>query len=119
MSRCSGQTTGIEYEEAAVMATGAPRSPVSDHYTGVIIIHGIGNEKRNATLEEASNALTYWFNHIAGLSLRPEGPGRVWLTTRLTDSENPDADASCATLELAPSSADTAVPGEDAPLRLE
>jgi len=101
------------------MATDTPRTPVSDHYTGVVIIHGIGNEKRNSTLEEAANALTYWFNHVAGLSLRPEGPGRVWLTTRLTDSENPDADASCATIELAPASADTAAPGTDDSLRLE
>jgi hypothetical protein len=52
-----------------------------DHYTGVVVIHGIGNQKRDETLVESLNALTYWFNHHAGLDLQPEGSGRVWLTT--------------------------------------
>jgi hypothetical protein len=101
------------------METDTSRTPISDHYTGVVIIHGIGNEKRNATLEEATNALTYWFNHVAGLSLRPEGPGRVWLTTQLTNDDNPDAPASRGTIELAPPLAESAAPSENVPLRLE
>jgi streptogramin lyase len=71
----------------------------------VVVIHGIGNQKRNSTLVEAVNALTFWFNHHAGLELRskgtgPAGAGRVWLTTELRDDDDPDAEASCATLRL-------------------
>ncbi len=97
------------------MAT-APPTPSTDPgpYTGVVIIHGIGNEARNATIEEAGNALTYWYNHIAGLALRPTGPGRVWLSTRLTADDDPDAPASRATLTLAPPGATA-----DDTLRLE
>src|SRR5262245_30167068 len=94
----------------------------TDHYTGVVVIHGIGNEKRNATLEEAANALTYWFNQVAGLSLRPDGPGRVWLTTKVTDDENPDAPASRAFLDLEAPAADRDGRSErdaDSRLRLE
>src|SRR5262249_40611404 len=94
----------------------------ADHYTGVVVIHGIGNEKRNATLEEAANALTYWFNQVAGLSLRPDGPGRVWLTTKVTDDENPDAPASRAFLDLEAPAADRDGRSErdaDSRLRLE
>ena len=64
------------------------------------MIHGIGDEKRNETLQEALNAITYWFNHKTGLAQRPQGPGRVWVTTELTNEENPDAPASRATVEL-------------------
>ncbi|HEV2457188.1 MAG TPA: hypothetical protein VGS80_02405, partial [Ktedonobacterales bacterium] len=42
---------------------GKPTEP----YTGVVVIHGIGNEKRNATLQQALDALSYWFNHHAEL----------------------------------------------------
>jgi virginiamycin B lyase len=90
----------------------------------VVVIHGIGNQKRNSTLLEAVNALTYWFNHHAGLDLDSEGTGRVWLTTSLRDDDDPDAEASCATLRLvAPSGGDTGQ-GEPSPdvgakLRLE
>jgi hypothetical protein len=56
-----------------------PSGSREDHYIGVVVIHGIGNQKRNETLVEALNALTYWFNHHAGLDLQPEGSGRVWL----------------------------------------
>src|SRR5262249_38746825 len=59
------------------------RAGSSGGYTGVLVIHGIGNERRNQTLQEAANALTYWFNHHAGLELRATGPGRVWLETAL------------------------------------
>jgi hypothetical protein len=64
------------------------------HYTGVVIIHGLGDQERNSTLMEAGNALAFWFNHKAGLALRPTGPGRVWLSTQLTEKEDPDAAAS-------------------------
>jgi hypothetical protein len=37
----------------------------------------------------------------------------------LTVDDDLDASASCDTLELAPSLADTAAPGEDVPLRME
>ncbi|HKS70584.1 MAG TPA: hypothetical protein VJQ45_09185, partial [Ktedonobacterales bacterium] len=87
---------------AATSSPGASSGPTTaaGPYTGVVVIHGIGNEKRNATIEEAGNALTYWYNHIAGLALRPTGPGRVWLTTRLTEDDDPDAPASRATMTL-------------------
>jgi hypothetical protein len=70
------------------------------HYTGVVVIHGVGDEKRNETLVQIVDALTYWYNHEAGLALRPAGPGRMWLTTELTEDDDPDAPASRATLEL-------------------
>jgi hypothetical protein len=84
-------------------------------YTGVVIVHGIGDVKRNATLQEALNALTYWYNKVGGLRLEPTGAGRVWLSTRLTDSLNPDDKASRATMELvAPDSEATALAGDGA-----
>jgi streptogramin lyase len=83
---------------------GDPGEP-TEQYTGVVVIHGIGNQKRNSTLLEAVNALTYWFNHHAGLDLDsegtgPAGTGRVWVTTELRDDDDPDAEASHATLRL-------------------
>lgn len=75
-----------------------PREP----YTGVVIIHGLGIEQQSAQLQEALNALTYWFNHQAGLALREEGSGRIWLDTKLSDDNDPDAPASRATLVLVP-----------------
>src|SRR5262245_16827245 len=72
----------------------------ADRYTGVVLIHGIGDEKRNETLQEALNALTHWFNQVAGLALRPSGPGRVWVRTDLTNDDDPDSRSSRATLEL-------------------
>jgi hypothetical protein len=88
-----------------------------DRYTGVVVIHGLGTQKRSETLQEAVNALAYWFNHEAGFALRQEGPGRVWVRAHLTDDPNPDAPAARATMELS-------APGEplgkgDAALRLE
>jgi hypothetical protein len=69
-------------------------------YTGVVIIHGIGSEKKNDTLQEALNALGYWFNHTAGLALRESGPDRIWMQTHLLEENNPDVPASHATVEL-------------------
>jgi hypothetical protein len=90
----------------------------SGSYTGVVLIHGLGDIKRNATLQQITNAVTYWLNHVADLTLAPEGTGRVWLTSDLTDDPNPDARASRATIELeAP--AGVAFGGEDPSLRLE
>ena len=66
----------------------------ASHYTGVVVIHGLGDEERNSILMETVNALTFWFNRKAGLALRPRGPGRVWLSTQLTEKEDPDAPAS-------------------------
>ncbi len=92
------------------LSSAAPIVPSSDRlpdrYTGVVIVHGIGNERQSETLREALNAVTYWFNHKAGLALRAEGPGRIWLNTQLSDDNDPDAPASSATLELAPPVAD-------------
>jgi hypothetical protein len=78
---------------------GDPGDP-AEQYTGVVVIHGIGNQKRNSTLLEAVDALTYWINHHAGLRLHAEGASRVWLTTELRDDDDPDAEASRATLTL-------------------
>jgi virginiamycin B lyase len=104
----SNETTrvGSEHEDA----------DLSTSYTGVVIIHGIGDQKRNVTLQEALNTLSYWFNHVAGLDLRPQGIGRVWLSTRLTDDTNPDAPSSRARMQLvAPTSSnDASSDGEDA-----
>lgn len=74
----------------------------SGPYTGVLLVHGIGDEKRNDLIQEALNALIYWFNHVAGLALRPHGDGRVWLHTHLIDDDDPDAPASRALIELVP-----------------
>src|SRR5260370_18789387 len=111
-------------EEPERGATDAVRAEHSlggdaDHYTGVVLIHGIGDEKRNETLQEAVNALTYWFNQKAGLALRPEGPGRVWVSTELTIDNNPDAQASPATIELEPPADLAQEYGALGPLRLE
>ncbi|MFI5271470.1 MAG: hypothetical protein ACHQ4H_00370 [Ktedonobacterales bacterium] len=74
----------------------------SGPYTGVLFVHGIGDEKRNDMLQEALNSLLYWFNHVAGLALRPHGDGRIWLHTHLTDDDDPDSPASRALIELVP-----------------
>lgn len=88
------------------------------HYTGVVVVHGLGDIKRNITLQEALDSLTYWFSYKAGLALRPTGPGRVWLTPELTDNPDPDAPPSRATLELeAPT--DPKGQGDNDILRLE
>jgi hypothetical protein len=91
----SGTASNVREPEQDTHAQGG-------RYTGVIVIHGIGDEKRNATLQEALNALSYWFNHTAGLALRPDGPGRVWIHSQLTSDDGPGALASRATLELEP-----------------
>lgn len=80
-------------------------------YTGVVVIHGIGNETKNETLQEALNALSYWFNHTAGFSLRDSGPDRVWIQTHLLEVNDPDTRASRATIELSGSAA----PGDAIP----
>jgi hypothetical protein len=113
----SGKVSTPAVEEA--------RGSASEHYTGVVIIHGIGAIKRNTTLQEAVDALSYWFNHEAELSLRPEGPGRIWVTATLTDDPNPDAPAARATMELEAlgtsptSAASVTTPTEPLALRLE
>src|SRR5262245_37939134 len=85
-------------------------------YTGVVVIHGIGDQRRSATLEEILNALVYWYRERAGLDLQPTGAGRVWLSTHLSDATDPDARAAGATLELVAPSTDAA--GASACLRL-
>lgn len=90
-----------DYDSADTRASAAEAEAEDRrHYIGVVIIHGLGDEKRNSTLLEAVNALTFWFNHRMGLALRSTGPGRVWLTTRLTEDDDPDAPASRAAIEL-------------------
>jgi len=71
-------------------------------YTAVLLVHGLGHNARNEALQEAVNALAYWFNHVAGLAARPQGSGRVWLRTQLTDDDRSDARSSRVTMELAP-----------------
>ncbi len=88
----------------------------TDHYTGVVVIHGLGDEQRNAILLDAVNALTYWFNHMAGLALRPAGSGRIWLSTQLGEESNPDDPASRATIELEAPATSQEIPSR--PLRL-
>jgi hypothetical protein len=51
-------------------------------------------------LLQALDTLTYWFNHKAGLHLKPVGQGRIWLTTELGKDADPDAPASHATMEM-------------------
>jgi hypothetical protein len=107
-----------DLETTTAVSSGGTGSDSSGSYTGVVLIHGLGDIKRNATLQQITNAVTYWLNYIAGLSLQPEGTGRVWLTSDLTDDPNPDAPASRATIEVeAPPGQARA--GEDPSLRLE
>jgi hypothetical protein len=99
--------------------TPQPSEDRSAHYTGVVLIHGIGDIKRNTTLEEAVNTLAYWFNHEAGLELRREGDGRLWLTAQLTDDPNPDAPAARAAMHLVPPGTSANTPHGDSGLQLE
>src|SRR5260370_14936200 len=94
-------------------------SPRQNHYTGVLIIHGLGAIKRNATLQEATDALTYWFNREAGLALLPSVPGRIWLTTALTADTNPDAHAARASMQIEVSDGQATVPQGTTSLQLE
>ena len=94
------------FEGRSGTAAGAPAFDLGDSaktgrpYTGVVLIHGIGSEKKNDTLQEVLNALAYWLNHVAKLSLRPSGPDRIWIETNLLEVDNPDTAASTATVEL-------------------
>jgi hypothetical protein len=98
-------------EGAAVMASNEGDASDANGYTGVVVIHGIGDEQRNETLQEVVNALTYWFNHVAGLAQRATGAGRIWLTTDLREPTEPTDEASGATLTLvAPEDADGRTP---------
>ncbi|HEX6123365.1 MAG TPA: hypothetical protein VFY89_09400 [Ktedonobacterales bacterium] len=96
-----------------------PGNHDSSHYTGVVLIHGLGDIKRNHMLQQALNSLMYWLNHEAGFALRAEGPGRVWLTTELTDATDPDAPAARATMELTPPDSPRPASASNPPLRLE
>lgn len=69
-------------------------------YTGVVIVHGIGDEKRNDTLSEVVDALVHWFMQRAGFTMRSDGARKIVLRTALTARDNPDAAASQATLDL-------------------
>ena len=86
----------------------------SGPYTGVLLVHGIGDEKRNDLIQESLNSLIYWFNHVAGLALRPHGDGRVWLHTHLTDDDDPDSPASRALIELVPPAPAGSKPADEA-----
>ena len=93
-------------------------------FTGVVLIHGLGLIPRNGMLQQSLNSLTYWFNHDAGLAMRPEGRGRIWLVPHLTEDPDPDQPASRATVEVvAPSasqsSTSTVVPTADSSARLQ
>jgi hypothetical protein len=74
----------------------------------VVVIHGVGDIKRNATLNEAVNALAYWFNHVSGLDLRRDGAKRIWVAAQPTDDPSPDAPAARASIDLVPAAASTA-----------
>jgi hypothetical protein len=108
---------------ASLQSAGASPSQTGsgdlDQYTGVIVIHGIGDIKRNTTLEQAVNTLAYWFNREAGLALRREGHDRIWLRAEFTDDPNPDAPAARATMNLAAPEDGVVSPDAGARLRLE
>lgn len=108
---------------SATGTSAATQIPLEEHarepYTGVVIIHGLGRERQSEQLQEALNALTYWFNHTAGLALRADGPGRIWLDTQLSDDNDPDAPASRATLVLVPSASGEGAAGSPKVLRTE
>jgi hypothetical protein len=87
-------------DAAAATSTADLERPSQDGYTGVVVIHGLGDEKRKDTLLEIVNTLVYWFNNRAELALRPSGPGRVWLQTQLSESSDPESVSSRAMLEL-------------------
>lgn len=108
---------------SATGTSAATQIPLEQHpsepYTGVVIIHGLGRERQSEQLQEALNALTYWFNHTAGLALRADGSGRIWLDTQLSDDNDPDAPASRATLVLVPSASGEGAAGSPKVLRTE
>ena len=104
----------MEYEEPEDLWVDNAIDDDSGPYTGVLLVHGIGDEKRNDLIQESLNALIYWFNHVAGLALRPHGDARVWLHTHLTDDDDPDSPASRALIELVPPAPPGAKP-EDEP----
>ena len=97
--------------EAAVDTQFNPSDEPPD-YTGVVVIHGIGEEARNDTLLEALNAVSYWLNHEVGLQYRQTGQNRIWLKTHLGDDPDPDAQASYAKMLLQ-------APGSDSVLRVD
>src|SRR5215831_3981290 len=69
-------------------------------FTGVVLIHGLGLIVRNGMLQQALNALSYWFNHQAELEMRPKGQGRLWIAPHLTDDPDPDQPASRAVVDV-------------------
>lgn len=84
----------------SVAAQEADSDSNQQEFTGVVLIHGLGPIRRNGMLQQALNALSYWFNHDAELDMRPEGQGRIWLAPHLTDDPDPDQPASRATVDV-------------------
>jgi hypothetical protein len=89
------------------------------HFTGVVLIHGLGLIPRNSMLQQALNALSYWFNHEADLGLSTKGSGRLWIVPHLTDDPDPDQPASRATVDLVARGNKNVPPSQDAAVRLE
>lgn len=96
-----------------------PGHPGGGRYTGVLLVHGVGVDERNDALQAYINALAYWFNHVARLAYRPRGTGRLWVRTRLTDDNRPDAAPSRATIELVAPAERAAVHEQSSPTELE
>jgi len=88
-------------QQPPIGASGEVPGVGGDGYTAVLLVHGLGHNARNEALQEAVNALAYWFNHVVGLAMRPQGCGRIWLRTQLTDDDRSDAIPSRVTMELA------------------
>ena len=101
------------------MAGSMTGQSVSSPYTGVVIVHGIGDEKRNETLEEVSDALTKWFTTRGGLAARPFGPSRIWQRPDFTYGSDPDAKGSRTVLEIEAPLTPTSIASDAKALRLE
>src|SRR5215469_4915809 len=68
-----------------------------DHYTGMIVIHGIGDIQRNQTVKQAVRAVKRWFVRVADFAERADGPGRISIDYHLVDDKGPEAAVSRVT----------------------
>lgn len=110
---------GLTQSDAAVPRVQSG-NPHGAGYTGVLVVHGVGADRRNEALQTYINALAYWFNHVAQLASRPWGTGRVWVRTQLIDDNRPDAESSRATIEVvAPADLIAAASDQSLPTELQ
>ena len=118
----AGDGPGHQQSSASIRDTEAStdgRDGGDQHFTGVVLIHGLGLIPRNRMLQQALNALSYWFNYKAGLHLSTRGPGRFWLTPHLTDDPDPDQPASRAIMDVVAPSPTNGADSQDGAVRLE